>query len=136
MESRKQLVNEELERYIASRKKRTPWTGVFASREKKMEPTVQPYKEEQVSEEEYEQGKGFFAKMAEKLFGEKPAAEPAQIEVQPEIDAGEILSDMKELSRISLSIIKQLPPEQVQELKQTQDFERFKEILRKHKIIK
>jgi hypothetical protein len=46
------------------------------------------------------------------------------------------LTDMKEVAKIALGMIKQLPDEQLRTFKQSPDFEKMKSILKKHELIK
>src|SRR3989344_4786316 len=44
--------------------------------------------------------------------------------------------DMKEVAKIALGVIRQLPDEELRKFKQSSDFEKLKEILKKHELIK
>lgn len=50
--------------------------------------------------------------------------------------ADDALDDMKEVAKIALSMIKQLPDEQLKAFKNSPDFERLKTLLKKHELIK
>ena len=63
--------------------------------------------------------------------------EPHQEEVlRTKMQADDAVSDMKEISKIALGMIKQLPDEQLREFKESPDFEKLKNILKKHELIK
>jgi len=47
-----------------------------------------------------------------------------------------IMHDLKAVSKIALYVIKQLPPEQLNEFKNSSDFAELKEILKKNQLIK
>jgi hypothetical protein len=48
----------------------------------------------------------------------------------------EVKSDMKDIAKISADILKKLDPKKLEEFKKTQDFEKFKEILKRHNMIR
>ena len=56
------------------------------------------------------------------------------ITAQLEID--DTITDMKEVAKIALVAIKQLPDDQLAQFKQGPEFGRLKEILKKHSLIK
>jgi hypothetical protein len=149
----------ELEQYIGQRRKaRFKFPDVFGAlkRKKKMpepelHPEVQKYEEGSPAEipeampgEEEEaspeQRKGVMTKLLESLglVGGKektPENLPAE-EVQQMLAKDEISQDMKEIAKIALLVIKKLPPEQMSEFKTSPEFDRLKELLRKHQLIK
>ncbi|MEM3153998.1 MAG: hypothetical protein QW165_00320 [Candidatus Woesearchaeota archaeon] len=45
-------------------------------------------------------------------------------------------TDIKEISKITLNIIRQLPDEQLRQFRQSENFEKMKTILKKHELIK
>lgn len=45
-------------------------------------------------------------------------------------------SDIKEVAKIALGVIRQLPDEELKRFKQSADFETLKEILKKHELIR
>lgn len=45
-------------------------------------------------------------------------------------------ADMKEVAKIALGVIRQLPDDELKKFKQSTDFETLKEILKKHDLIK
>lgn len=47
-----------------------------------------------------------------------------------------MMKDLRDISKITLYVIKQLPPERLKEFKQSTDWTDFKEILKKYKLIK
>jgi len=73
----------------------------------------------------------------------KSLGKPAEPEMQevPEQDlqmptTNPTEEDMKEVARIALTVLRKMPPELVKEFKSTPDYEKFKELLRKHNMIK
>src|SRR3989344_775470 len=56
--------------------------------------------------------------------------------VREHMRADDALDDMKEVAKIALSMIKQLPDEQLRLFKNSPDFERLKTLLKKHDLIK
>ncbi len=56
--------------------------------------------------------------------------------VRTQMQADDALTDMKEIAKIALGMIKQLPDEQLRTFKQSPDFEKMKTILKKHELIK
>jgi len=56
--------------------------------------------------------------------------------VQSQMQAEDAVSDMKEVAKIALGMIRNLPSEQLRSFKQSSDFERLKLILKKHELIK
>jgi len=47
-----------------------------------------------------------------------------------------VMQDLKATAKIALYVIKQLPPEQLREFKNSSDFSELKSILKKHELIK
>lgn len=64
----------------------------------------------------------------------KPVVKEVKKEAK-EIES-ESIREMKEISRIALGVIRQLPDEELKKFKLSSDFERLKEILRKNKLIR
>ena len=63
--------------------------------------------------------------------------EPVHEELaRTKMQAEDALTDMKEIAKIALGMIKQLPDEQLRTFKQSPDFEKMKSILKKHELIK
>jgi len=146
----------ELEQYIAQRRKAKGFPRLFGGfkPKKKMEPElppeVQKYDETTPAEqpetlpgdEEYPEKKGFFTKILEGMglvsvegASEKPKDVPAE-EVQHMLVKDEVSQDFKEVAKIALSVVKQLPPDQLTGFKSSQEFARLKELLKKHQLIK
>lgn len=125
-----------MDRYISQRRK-SDW-----SFDKPLHPTVRPYKqkteEPAVEVTESAPKKGWFSSMTSKLFGEQPEEAqdiPAE-QVQSQVSSGDTSSDLKELARISLGVMKQMPGELIHDFKQSPDYDKFKTILKKHNLIK
>lgn len=56
--------------------------------------------------------------------------------IQSKLEAEEAVDDMKEIAKVALLAIKQLPDDQLSMFKQGPEFERLKQILKKHSLIK
>ena len=70
-----------------------------------------------------------------RIFGKKSVDSNEQV-LHETLRADETLTDMKEVAKITLSMIRQLPDDQLRVFKQSPDFERLKVILRKNELIK
>ncbi len=97
-----------------------------------LHPAMEPYDDgasAAAAQHETPRKPGFFSR----LFGGS-ADETVTVDVSaPSSDA---LADLKEVARITLKVIKMLPPEQLDGFKRNADFDRFKEILKKHHLVK
>lgn len=67
-----------------------------------------------------------------KFFKKEDAEELARANMKAE----DAIADLKEVSKITLNIIKELPDDNLMHVKQSPDFERLKTILKKHDLIK
>lgn len=56
--------------------------------------------------------------------------------LQSELRADDAVSDMKEIAKIALGMLRELPDEQLKTFKHSSEFERLKTILKKHELIK
>ncbi len=148
----------ELEDYIAQRRRaKIKFPSLFGGRKpkKKMQeaelpPEIQKYDEaspaepaEAIPGEEVleEPKKGLMTRMMETLGlvtveQKKPAEDIPQEEVQKMLAEDDVVQDTKEIAKIALAAIKQLPPEQMSAFKQGPEFARLKELLKKHQLIK
>lgn len=151
MRRKKNEFNKELSNYIAKRRKQNPFRAPEGIYEPKKQPAsvidnheVDKMDEDTTPEElanEYEtERKGFFSKLFQKWFGVKEelaSEEPAEQEqISQIVEKDAVLEDMRTIARIALGLSKQVPPERLSEFKQSQDFAVFKEILKKHGLIK
>ncbi len=68
-----------------------------------------------------------------KIFKKEPAGEEL---LRTKMEAEDAIADMKEIAKIALNAIKQLPDEHLHEFKQSPDFEKLKTLLKKHELIK
>ena len=103
---------------------------------KKKPEQVELHEEVEVYEESSKQplGQRVKEKVLTKFFKKE---EPAEEEImRTKMEAEDAISDMKEVSKIALGVVKQLPDEQLREFKQSEDFEKLKTILKKHELIK
>lgn len=63
--------------------------------------------------------------------------EPAHEELaRTKMQADDAITDLKEIAKIALGVVKQLPDEPLRTFKQSEDFEKLKVILKKHELIK
>ncbi|MEM4282367.1 MAG: hypothetical protein QXU88_02485 [Candidatus Woesearchaeota archaeon] len=144
---RRAELEEELEAYLAARKRRGfNFKELFApapSRITSKMPVETVAKEERLTQaskaaataeaaeslaKEYEsEKKGFFEKLLERLGLKRK---------EPEIISEPPNQDIKELARICFSVVKKLPPEELKGFKESEDFAKFKEILKRHNLIK
>lgn len=141
----------DLEKYLAhKRKKKWVFPNIFQKlkpkkkmTETQLPPEVQKYEEGTPAEplELPEEGpsKGFFTNILEKIgivsVEKKEDSVPAE-EVQQMLAKDDLNQDMKEIAKIALTAIKQLPPEQMAQFKSSPEFARLKELLKKHQLIK
>ncbi|MEM4247273.1 MAG: hypothetical protein QXR48_01810 [Candidatus Woesearchaeota archaeon] len=146
----------ELEQYISQRRRsKFSFPDIFGTfkRKKKMPepelpPEIQKYEEGSPAEpletmpgeESHEEAKkGVMTKILETLglvCSKKREEEIPAEEVQKMLAKDELTQDMKEIAKIALLVTKKLPPEQLSEFKASPEFERLKELLRKHQLIK
>jgi hypothetical protein len=148
----------ELEQYLAQRRrakmKFPSITGFFKTKKKMPEPELPPevhkYDEttpaevpepmpgEEAAEEQSR--KGFFTRFLEGIgLVTVDQQQPEQIpteEVQQMLAKDDLTQDTKEIARIALQVIKQLPPDQLSTFKASPEFDRLKELLKKHQLIK
>jgi len=131
--------DKELDEYISSRKS-SGFSGIFNQNNKKDEleesvPITEVYNDELPQNndpkiEEQNKPRGI-----RKLFSFFSSEENEENVDESKID-NVVLDDMKEIAKISLSIIKLLPPEKIITFKSSNEFSKLKDILSKHKLIK
>ncbi len=156
----------ELEAYISSRKKKKrDVRGFFKKmipkvtpKDVDLPPDIQAYdvnetphehrKLENVDpllEEEYEDERKSVVEKVVEWFRPKPKEIHLDEQEKQEFEEQKIkelvgkelvMQDMKEMAKIALYAIKQLPPEELQEFKKSSDFADLKQILQKYKLIK
>ncbi|MFO7710754.1 MAG: hypothetical protein R6V53_03255 [Candidatus Woesearchaeota archaeon] len=68
------------------------------------------------------------------MFKEQPEVQQEVTETSE--DTSELEEDLKEVSRFAADVIKRLPRRKIEDLKKSDEFKRFKEILRKRQLIK
>jgi hypothetical protein len=146
---RKRALRREMDSYLTQRRKSSGW-GM--AQESPLHPTVQPYKEQQMHVEEapeqveeehsevQESSKGWFGRMVEKLFGDDEVDELMQEDAQAEAEYvpthEETQEDLKTIATISLNVMKTMPGNHIKNFKDSGDYEVFKNLLKKHKLIK
>ncbi len=84
------------------------------------------------AELEKDKKKGFWSS----LWNGFAAQDPEPIIQAAPADPDTLLQDFKAVAKISLTVMKQLPEQELLSLKASQEFVKFKEILKKHSIIK
>lgn len=72
------------------------------------------------------------AQKEEAILAEKGEEEKIKEMVEKEF----MLKDIRDLAKMTLFVIKQLPPERMEQFKQSSDFNDLKELLKKYKLIK
>jgi hypothetical protein len=106
--------------------------------EEQMEETARKESQEieEEIEEEYQEEvekEGWFTSLMNKVFVKSREEEELE-EVSDEL--AEDVQDMKAIAEITTNVMKMLPPEKMKELKEGEDFQQFKEILKKRNLIK
>jgi hypothetical protein len=141
-DSRREEMADDLSSYIATRKrKKMSFRKLFS-----LSAEVRPYKEEKLEvaiksvedssaaaklEKEYEAEKaGWFGGLLASI-GLKKKELPKEEPVEDPME-----EDMKELAKISMMVIRNLPSPVLAEFKDTSEFAKFKEILKRHNLIK
>lgn len=126
----------DLDEYLRARRKGTSFNlGEFLK-------NLMPKKQEKVElpqeVEVYDQKDKPAEKPKESMFAKMFKKEGPQGEelIRAKMAAEDALNDMKEVSKIALGAIKQMPDEQLRTFKQSPEFERLKIILKKHELIK
>jgi len=69
----------------------------------------------------------------QKFFGKGSTEEEL---IRARMQAQDAIDDIKEISKISLKMIKELPDEHLRKFKESPEFEKLKSILKKHELIK
>lgn len=130
----KEEFEREMEEYLHARKRagfniKTFFQDLLP---KKKHEKVEMPEEVEVYEEEAKQPpkEGMIAKLFKK---EEPLNEEL---LRTKMQVEDMTGDMKEISKIALSVVKQLPDEQLRAFKESPDFEKLKVILKKHDLIK
>jgi hypothetical protein len=128
--------NRDLEEYISEKKKSRVLHNIMQSIKMesskiKLNPSLETYDApapQQISSQNEEQKpkKGFLAR----LFS------PEEEEPNMAEQLNAMRSDMKQLAKITLDVIKKMPPQEVVAFKQSDDFAVLKELLKKHSLIK
>ena len=136
--SRANDISRELDTYISRRRTQEPIEPVQVQ-----EPVVQeeviPVVEDVSSDPDFVEKKSWFSNLMEKVFGpdeDELVPEAVGEEVTNVVPSDELQTDMRNLAEISLGIIRRLPQRTLEDFKSSDDFGQFKEILRKHSIIK
>ncbi|VVB80847.1 Uncharacterised protein [uncultured archaeon] len=129
----KEEFEREMEEYLRARKKAGFNIKAFFQNllPKKREKVEMPEEVEVYEEEAKQEPKeGMLAKLFKK---EEPINEEL---LRTRMQVEDMTADMKEISKIALSVVKQLPDEQLRAFKESPDFEKLKVVLKKHDLIK
>jgi len=99
------------------------------------QPVEVPVREDPAVQSEYDEDKkGVFRRVAEWVVAGSPEKHDAVAE--PEASSvlleHELKNDLKEVARISIAAFRQLPAHKIRALKESDDFARFRDILKKH----
>ncbi len=141
------------EEFKEGAKKRTFWgwlKSMFASSEEyeefegAEEPEKEEYKKEEAAEEapaseleeeyvEEVQRQGWVSRLVSRIFVKSREEEELE-EASDEI--AEDIQDMKTIAEIATKVMKMLPPEEMKKFKESDEFQIFKEILKKRELIK
>ncbi|MBD3318825.1 hypothetical protein GF342_02860 [Candidatus Woesearchaeota archaeon] len=124
--------NKDMDSYIKKRRKYPAQETVSRREEPEPEPYEEPVEETLDEPLDEEPRQGFFSRLRKFFSGDE---EPEEDFEEPEPD-NEYLTDIKELGRITLHVIKQLPDEQLTHFKNSDRFSQFKHILEKHGLVK
>lgn len=132
--SRKEL-ERDLEDYLARRRRHEKKCKVEKMEDVRMPPEVETYNDENPKHP-----------WLAWLFGhdeEKPAAkEPVpeqefdETAIKQMVDVEQLRNDLREVARFSLAYFKDLPHDKLEKLKASPEFEKFKDVLRRHGVIK
>ncbi|MBI4151106.1 hypothetical protein HY492_03195 [Candidatus Woesearchaeota archaeon] len=138
MDERRRQLRRDMDSYLSQRRK-SDWSFFKPA----LHPTVHPYKNSKEAEPmaseviDEQPKKGWISGMVDKLFGAEDVPEDVSEEaVQSQVSSTDATADLKEVARISLAVMKRMDGDAIHEFKQTPDYDKFKEILRKHQLIK
>jgi hypothetical protein len=151
---RQKEISRDLDSYISSKRKGSGLFGMFSKREDEVvstHPGVKPYDDAPAAETVVEaappesapveaqemtnedapvaEKKGWFSKFFSSDDPEQ--GQETMVSAPPADDA-----DLREVARISLAFMRMTDPAALAQIKASQDFEKFKEILRRRNIIK
>lgn len=122
----------ELDDYLAERKTEPILAQIFRKREKSDEPPIEEdYPLEDVGSQE-----SWWTRFSKRFSSQKEHQEHDEEVLVEDLPKDELRDDFKEMSKITLQVMKQLPEKELHRLKQGPQFARFKEILKKHNLIK
>lgn len=149
MDERKRELMNDLDSYLSSRlKKRSADDDDFYSFKKKKVETVESAESsvvevqgENLVEEYTDEGPGFFKSLWTSLVGERDSDADAKKELKEEVlevkqEESHVKQDIHDLAQISLEILRNTPKDWVKDFKETSKFAQFKDILRRHQVIK
>ena len=98
-----------------------------------------------VEEDDFEESRVERPRFWKRVFGWISLGDEVASPVQDDVDVGEIVNekprsavdaDVKEMLRICVHWVNMLPPEQLQDIKRSDDFDKFKRLLDKYGLIK
>lgn len=122
----------DLDDYLKARKRATGIKDFFTRLKNRITPSPKP---DIVLPEDME----VYDERATKPFLERIFSKhdpPKELLIRAQLEAEDAKDDLKEVSKIALHIIKQLPDEHLRPFRQSEEFARLKHILKKHELIK
>ena len=140
--SRREELDDDLSDYISARKrKKINFKKIFAFsaemrpyKEEKLEMTVKAVENSTAAaklEKEYESEKaGWFGGLLASIGLKKKEAPKEEFVEEPMIE------DLRSMAKISMMVMRNLPQPVLADFKETPEFIKFKEILKKHNLIK
>jgi len=131
--------DEEMDSYLAVRRKDSLLSNILRrqpSPKVTSEVSVESFEQAPDVSQVTDKSSGFFG-FWNRLFGSDANPLPTEESMlgTPAVTA-DLTADFKEVARITMGIMKRLPEDQLSELKESPEFSTFKDILRKHNIIK
>lgn len=141
--SRREELDDDLSNYISARKrKKFNFRKIFAFsaemkpyKEEKLEMTVKAVEDSNAAaklEKEYEAEKaGWFGGLLASIGLKKKAAPKEEFPAEDPM-----VEDLRSMAKISMMVMRNLPQPVLADFKETPEFIKFKEILKKHSLIK
>ncbi|MBI4016808.1 MAG: hypothetical protein HY363_03895 [Candidatus Aenigmarchaeota archaeon] len=130
--SRKEL-DRDLEAYLAHRKQREKKVKV---EEVRMPPEVETYDDEKPKHSWLAWLFGYDEEKKPAVQEPIPEKEFDETAIKQMVDVEQLKNDLREIARFSLAYFKDLPHDKLEKLKASPEFEKFKEVLRRHGVIK
>lgn len=131
---KKEEFDRDLDDYLRTRHKARSMkdfiTGVIDRIKPQPRPEVELHESVELYEENHHENK-------RKSFWTKEKEEPANEQLlRAQMQADDAVTDMKEIAKIALKAVKQLPDDKLHDFKQSDDFTKLRTVLKKHDLIK